>query len=187
MTFGGGDRVEVPSGAVYDLALLGGFVETVKPERCPGLDACTPAVSLCGRVPDVTYVDVQTSTEDFAESASRYNVGPCMAVAGCWVSLKSPAESGRPALGALGVLAQTSAGGYGDQGLDPGVIRGGVPFVALHWRFEEFEFPENGFRVGECVLTMGGTVLLSKEDIVDAVLAAVAVAETNNVFLATDE
>ena len=29
-------------------------------------------------------------------------------------------------------------------------------------------------------------MLLSKEDIVDAVLAAVAVAETKNVFLATD-
>merc|ERR1711957_1011169 len=60
------------------------------------------------------------------------------------------------------------------------------PFFALHWRFEEFECPENGFRVGECVLTMEGTVLLSKEDIVDAVLAAVAVAETKHVFLATD-
>ena len=77
------------------------------------------------RVADVAYVDVRTSTEDFAKSASRYDVRPCMAVAGCWVSLKSPAESGRPALGASGVLAQTSAGGYGGQGLDPGVIRGG--------------------------------------------------------------
>jgi len=178
---------------IYDVEILGNFVQTIPTTECPRLDTCISTFGLCGRPPNVIYTDVVVSTEEYRRRTLRYGGGDwagCLSPVRCGVGPEVPVELHRemwlhlrkpPYI--LQAAREWISGmfGTGHDASSP------LNYLSLHWRFEEDVCPRSGHRVGECVWTMDGPVSMSHEDLVSSILtASVASGGIRRLFIATD-